>query len=640
MERKKGFIKYLILSLFTIWVGLVFSDQRTHAETTAGGQEISIPNANNNYGNINYDLMNNELLKIVLEQAQPLAYLNNLVTINQGNVLVYNSFQDMMTGKNGGASVSTGSVNDVTYYLKNGGINVQTGALFNLKIRFYTSDNTALSLTYKPNDAITSIAYPSNRSKAPIIWIEQTALDASGNVVPNLNWITTTQLLIGNEVAVFKSIDAPILFNLEKSALTWNVFSEPASGSTMTSNGYIIMGGTGNVGGYGSNIFHPNVGWSGGAFFRNATTITLGIGTSNYVHETSPFKPTGHTGFVLPGTSFKVPYINGSKTLLEMTNLSDSYSPAGAHSVGIMFPAIKAQKLIQYVAIDPITGEKTKLTPSTMVDTIPSAPVANTTFVTPTTGPVISGYAFKNLKIQDETNTTGKGTFARGYTYIEYQYVKTSSVSVNYQDEQGDTIADTEILKGNVGDPYDTTSLRKEINEYELVEQLPIETGIYQNDPITVTYRYRKKIVTLHIKQVVLSPSSELIIPTKGYVTIKNVDKQNPEEVSSVYEEVNISLLSKITNQEDDSTYKIARSKTHDFYQAILLVPEYYQYMGYVLTDIDNTHDESKKQQGVPVLNGSEKNEYWLTLYIQPSTTSFIPYSWDYQIIDKNITLR
>ncbi|MGY3779727.1 MucBP domain-containing protein [Isobaculum melis] len=634
MKRTKSFMQHFILGLLIILSSLLLPNQRTNAEITSGGQEISLPSANNNYGNINYGLMNNELSSILLTQQKPLDYLNNLVTINQGNVVVYQSFQEMMSNTNGSSSVASGTVNDVTYYLKNGGINLQTGALFNVKIRFYTSDSSPLSMNYYPNDSITSIRYPSNINKAPIVWIEQTALDAFGNPVPNLNWITTTQLFISNEVGVFKSSEAPILFNLERTVLGLNIISEPASGSTMTSDGYLIMGGTGNVGGYVPNIYHGNVGWSGGAFYANTTTATLGIGASNYVQEVLPNWPTGHTGFVVPGTSYTVPYANASKTLLEMTNSTDSYAIAGAHTVGIMFPAIEPKKIISYVAIDPITGEKTKLTPLSPVDTLPSIPKANTKFVAPTTGPAIAGYTYKNLKIQDEISPTGKSTFAHGYTYIEYQYAKNSSVKINYQDELGNTIADTETLKGNVGDTYDTTSFRKEIGDYELVDPLPAETGVYQDQPTVITYHYWKNKLTLHIKQVALNHSSELVLPTKGYVTIKNVNKLKPEEVSSVSEEVNISFPSQLNDIENTGKYKINRSKTHDFYQVDLLLPQYYQNMGFVLTDTKVVHDEQNKQPGMPIFNGQTKTEYWLTLYIQPNTTSFNPYSWDYQIVN------
>lgn len=211
-------------------------------------------------------------------------------------------------------------------------------------------------------------------------------------------------------------------------------------------------------------------------------------------------------------------------------------------------------------------------------------------------------------------------------------------VKVVYLDEQDQQkIAEEIIVSKNfyLGDAYDTTSFRKEIADYELV-QLPIEKGTHQNEPQTVTYYYKRNSLTLHIKQVVLEPSSELVVPTKGYVTLKSVDKLNPAEVGSIYEELNISYPSRLTDAEEAGVYQIAKNKTHDFYQVVLVLPEYYQNEGYVLTDVEAVHDVSQKQQGIPVLKGKEKAEYWLTLYIKPNGPSFRPYHWYYQMIDMN----
>lgn len=459
------------------------------ADTTSGGQEISTPLANNNYGNINYELLDQELEKILVRQEDPLEYLKRLVTINQGNVSIYTDFQSMKEEINGKSSISTGNESDVTYYLKNGGKNIQTGDIFDIKLRFFTEDNSPLSLVYKPNDSISSIGYSATGNKSTVIWIEVEALDTAGQKLSNLNWILTSQLLISNEVAVFKESERPVLFNLENWS-SGNVISEPASGATTTSDGYIIMGGTGNVGGYNPEIKHPLVGWSGGAIISDAGTASMGIAGSSYVQETNVYEPTGHTGFVIPETSFQEVYTPFSKSLEEMTGMPDIYGRAGAHSVGIMFASTKPKKIISYSSIDIETGDKERLEPSTSVDTTPSAPSEGQSFTVPKVGPEILDYSFKELRINNILNINGEGQFSGGYTYIEYVYNKLYNVTVNYQDELGKNLSDPIILKGQLGQNY--TSEQKEFPSYSFKSVIGNTSGNFTKDNQVITYIYTR----------------------------------------------------------------------------------------------------------------------------------------------------
>lgn len=483
--KKKYF--YWLFLLLVVQLGMF--NNMCEAKITDGGQKIDLPSPQNNYGNINYNLLNDEIANKLLTKEEPLKFLNNLVTLNQGKVIIFKNYQDMILETGGVSSVSTGASNDVTYYLKNGGVNVQTGEVLNAKIRFYTSDGSPLNLTYNPNNPVSSISYPANwYVKAPIVWMELSVLKDTDQVVDNLNWLISSQVLIANEVFIVNNSDSPVLFNLERFSIP-GAESEPASGATMSSDGYIIMGGTGSVGSYNPNIMHGNTGWSGGAIFENRSSIKFGIGASSYVQENSPFIPTWHVGFRKPGTTDT--YINESKTLLELTNMGDSYTPASPHSVGIMFSALIPKKVIQYTSIDPVTNEKVLITPDTPVDTTPSSPIANKNFTVPKEGPKIPGYRFSQLKINGKLNLTGEDKFNFGYTYIEYQYVKTSTIKIDYCDEDGNKIADSEQLTGDVGTSYNLSDFTKYIAGYRLVAG-PNNKGTFPDKDTTLTYHYKK----------------------------------------------------------------------------------------------------------------------------------------------------
>ena len=66
-------------------------------------------------------------------------------------------------------------------------------------------------------------------------------------------------------------------------------------------------------------------------------------------------------------------------------------------------------------------------------------------------------------------------------------------MTVKYQDEEGETLADDEILSGNIGENY--TSEKKTITGYTFKEVQGNPTGPFTDQPQTVTYIYTKSPV-------------------------------------------------------------------------------------------------------------------------------------------------
>ncbi len=87
-------------------------------------------------------------------------------------------------------------------------------------------------------------------------------------------------------------------------------------------------------------------------------------------------------------------------------------------------------------------------------------------------GSIVQATENSNLKTQ-ESQTVVKGTketkqpeSIAGYTYVGYIHtsknntappVEKGIVTVNYQDEQGNSVAATETLEGDIGKPYQTS---------------------------------------------------------------------------------------------------------------------------------------------------------------------------------------
>ncbi|MBC2289133.1 MucBP domain-containing protein [Listeria welshimeri] len=100
----------------------------------------------------------------------------------------------------------------------------------------------------------------------------------------------------------------------------------------------------------------------------------------------------------------------------------------------------------------------------------------------------ITGYDFKEV----QGNTTGE--FTTKAQVVTYIYTKTvtpveqGTVTVNYQDEQGNSLAPTETLKGDVGETY--TTVQKDITGYDFKEVQGNTTGEFTKETQVVTYIY------------------------------------------------------------------------------------------------------------------------------------------------------
>ncbi|MBC1964859.1 MucBP domain-containing protein, partial [Listeria welshimeri] len=129
-------------------------------------------------------------------------------------------------------------------------------------------------------------------------------------------------------------------------------------------------------------------------------------------------------------------------------------------------------------------------------------------------GSIAQAAETSNLKPQ-ETTTVAKGTKEtkkpgniEGYTYVGYIHtskndtkptplpnpvpMEQGSVTVNYQDEQGNSLAPTETLKGDVGETY--TTVQKDITGYDFKEVQGNATSEFTTKAQVVNYIYAKTV--------------------------------------------------------------------------------------------------------------------------------------------------
>ena len=114
---------------------------------------------------------------------------------------------------------------------------------------------------------------------------------------------------------------------------------------------------------------------------------------------------------------------------------------------------------------------------------------------------VLSGYLereysseekmFPDYVLKDKP-ANAKGYFSTIPQEVTYVYTKktVSNVTVHYRDENGQSIADDEVLSGKLDSSYETKS--KDIPNYVLVSEPDNAKGHFSNDPQEVTYIYTK----------------------------------------------------------------------------------------------------------------------------------------------------
>ncbi|MGY3777744.1 hypothetical protein [Isobaculum melis] len=145
--------------------------------------------------------------------------------------------------------------------------------------------------------------------------------------------------------------------------------------------------------------------------------------------------------------------------------------------------------------------------------------------------------------------------------------------------------------------------------------------------------------VTIHVRQVVLAQKDEIVVPAKGYYVFQNL---NSVATPTIHSENNVQTQT-LTDDSNQTFESISLKLAFDYwcYQVKPIVPEYYQYDGFVVTPKEptstNPHAAANKDGNatdpIPILDFADTDVYWLTIYLKPNDAQVIkPYSWDYQL--------
>ncbi|MBP1044227.1 hypothetical protein I6N95_24770 [Vagococcus sp. BWB3-3] len=148
-----------------------------------------------------------------------------------------------------------------------------------------------------------------------------------------------------------------------------------------------------------------------------------------------------------------------------------------------------------------------------------------------------------------------------------------------------------------------------------------------------ITIKLIRDPLTIHYQQVVINRRNELVVPTEGFAKAINGKDALLGTTTSTKEELSIKGPSRDGDMSSYNKILVSLADDHWYYYIIPVIPEYYEWVGFQLTDTNLPHNELNKSTGQIVLNGKSQSEYWVTVYLTPSfSNSETPryYGWNY----------
>ncbi|MDR1798253.1 MAG: hypothetical protein LBR44_12620 [Clostridiales Family XIII bacterium] len=142
-------------------------------------------------------------------------------------------------------------------------------------------------------------------------------------------------------------------------------------------------------------------------------------------------------------------------------------------------------------------------------------------------------------------------------------------------------------------------------------------------------HRADERTYRLHLRQVVTARGNNPVeLPAAGYALLRFGDGSSGGVASAV-------IVPSGTSAPPFAPFALAFPGAGRTLEAADVVPQYYEYVGYVRTAEDPgapggpAHTPAAIEAGTPSLDYSKNGEYWVTLYIRPRLLTPAPYAWE-----------
>lgn len=225
-----------------------------------------------------------------------------------------------------------------------------------------------------------------------------------------------------------------------------------------------------------------------------------------------------------------------------------------------------------------------------------------------------------SVHLQTMYTITEKYQTITGYPNANYQEIQPEKVQekeggAKYQGDATDIILDGRVyhcIYYQINNEPEQSGTRPKIEELK--------------ENVTIKYIYTPKTRDLFIRQRVLNPVSELVVPNLAIMKLEVKNKAFPDK-----------LLDAIgfwvdSAAKDQKYFYMKRPVVLNMINTIqTIVPQYYKNIGYTISSKEEADNVSEIKPGVPTLDLNENQQrYWITIYIQPDfggNSYVFPYS-------------
>ncbi|MGY3778430.1 lectin-like domain-containing protein [Isobaculum melis] len=201
------------------------------------------------------------------------------------------------------------------------------------------------------------------------------------------------------------------------------------------------------------------------------------------------------------------------------------------------------------------------------------------------------------------------------------QNLTVADISLN----QGEAISVTFTAKVDLKEPL--TSDRLLLNQASYIG-LNVDETINFNGVSNVAETAIKTPI-IHLRQVILQETVSLPVPVSGYYQIEHVKPTDLTEKLMSFSNKSPSGLLVDNPAYNEVTLSLPTEQSKVVIQPIQ--PQYYEYDGFTLTTKEQQHQpENRNKNDAILLEFRQDSEYWLTVYLKPTTEQPKPYSWFY----------
>jgi hypothetical protein len=124
---------------------------------------------------------------------------------------------------------------------------------------------------------------------------------------------------------------------------------------------------------------------------------------------------------------------------------------------------------------------------------------------------------------------------------------------------------------------------------------------------------------------VVERSNSTVQVPGAGFITLTNNNVVYGVTTNSGVQGVGSTAF---------TDHVVVPSPSSAFFIVNDIVPQYYEYVGYVVTTFNTVHNPAAMSTGSIILDYGTSVQYWVTIYIRPRPGQPGDYTWDWRTND------